>query len=115
MIVNKGPFISDHRAIIAILNVKRERPKQVIASIGKIYRVTREQWINEFKDDNMALNTNLEEIVQSLNNELKCTLDTLAPEKETKLSLKTKHPWYSQELKTQKAKVRRLEQKWLRH
>ena len=42
-------------------------------------------------------------------------MDKLAPEKETKLSLKTKHPWYGQEQRKHKTKIRRLEQKWLKH
>ena len=34
---------------------------------------------------------------------------------ETKLLLKTKHPWYCQELRQQKAKERRHEKKWLKY
>ena len=34
--------------------------------------------------------------MHSLNTELKRVLDTLAPEKEKRVSLKTKHPWYNQ-------------------
>ena len=113
--VNPGPYISDHRATIATINVKKTRPKQEVIKIRKIHQITSNQWQKEYNEDNMSLNPNLEELVQSFNTELKWTLDKLAPEKETKLSLKTKHPWYSQEQKAHKAKVRRLEQKWLKH
>ena len=50
--------------------------------------------------------------MQSLNKELTRVLDKLAPEKEKKVSLKTKHPWYDQEMKVAKCKVRKLEKKW---
>ena len=111
--VNPGPYISDHRATIATINVKKTRPKQEVIKIRKRHQITSNQWQKEYNED-VSLNPNLE-LVQSFNTELKWTLDKLAPEKETKLSLKTKCPWYSQEQKLHKAKVRRLEQKWLKH
>ena len=53
--------------------------------------------------------------MQSLNTELTRVLNTLAPEKEKRISLKAKHPWYDQEMKKLKWKVGRLEKKWLRY
>ena len=98
-----------------MINVNKTRPKEGVIKIRKIHQITSNQWQKEYNEDNMSLNPNLEELVQSFNTELKQTLDKLAPEKETKLLLKTKCPWYSQEQKAHKAKVRRLEQKWLKH
>ena len=113
--VNPGPYISDHQETIVTLNVKRTRPKQEVIKIRKIHQITATDWQDEYNEDNITLSTNLEEIAQSFNTELKCTLDKLAPEKVTKLSLKTKCPWYSQEQRRHKTKVRRLEQKWFKH
>ena len=51
----------------------------------------------------------------SLNTELRRVLDTLAPEQEKKVSLKTKQPWYNQEMRILKRKVRKLEKKWMKY
>ena len=83
--------------------------------VRKVHKVTSNQWMEEFNNDNVNLTSNLDELVGSFIQELTYTLDTLAPEVETKLLLKPKHPWSCQELRTQKAKVRRHEKKWLRH
>ena len=103
--VNPGPYISDHWATITTINVKKTRPKQEVIKIRKIHQITSNQWQKEYNEDNMSRNPNLEELVQSFNTELKWTLDKLAPEKETKLLLKTKCPWYSQEQKHTKQRL----------
>ena len=51
----------------------------------------------------------------SLNTELKRVLDTLAPEKEKKVSLKTKKPLYDREMVELKCKVCKLEKKWMKY
>ena len=86
-----------------------------VKRVWKIHKITKEQWETEFNCDNIKLTSNLDELVNSFNTELPCTLDELAPEVETKLSLKPKHPWYCLEIKQQKAKVRRHEKRWLKH
>ena len=53
--------------------------------------------------------------MHSLNTELKRVLDTLALEKEMRVSLKTKHPWYDQEMRILKRHVRKVEKKWLKY
>ena len=50
-----------------------------------------------------------------LTTKLTRVLDTLAPEKECKVNLRTKRPWYDADLKEHKHKVRRLEKKWLKY
>ena len=51
----------------------------------------------------------------SLNTELRRVLDTLAPEKEKKVSLKAKKPWYNKEMVELKCKVCKLEKKWMKY
>ena len=110
-----GPFVLDYRAIITTLNIKREQAKVETRKVRKLHKVTSQQWMDEFKQGNIELTSNLEDLVQSFDKELTRTLDSLAPEKDTKLLLKPKCPWYCHELKVQKAKVRWHENKWLKH
>ena len=47
----------------------------------------------------MNLTGKLDTLVSSFNTELRRVYDTLAPQKETKVNLRPKQPWYDQEIK----------------
>ena len=113
--VNTRPYISNHCMVIAILKAERDPPTTKVRLIKGTHRITNKQWCDEFNPNKVHLTTNLEESMQSLNTELTRVLNTLAPEKEKRISLKTKCPWYDHEMKELKWKVRRLEKKWLRY
>ena len=113
--VNTGPYLSDHCAVIATLRAKRSNPNTKIKLIRGISKITEEQWCSEFKAQNVELTDNLDNTMASLNTELKRVLDTLAPEKEKKVSLKTKKLWYDSEMVELKRKVCKLEKKWMKY
>ena len=113
--VNTGPYISNHCAVIAALMAKRDPPTTKVKLIRGTNKITDDQWCDEFNPSKVHLTTNLEESMQLLNTELARVLNTLAPEKEKRVSLKTKRPWYDQEMKELKQKVRKLEKKWLKY
>ena len=54
-------------------------------------------------------------LVSSFSSELKQVYNTLAPEKECKLNLRLKQPWYDNEMKELKRKVCKYEKKWLKY
>ena len=110
--LSPGPYISDHRAVVATLTVKKDIPKFKAKLIRGTHKITDEQWQNEFNEGNVALTENLEESMQSLNTELQ---RVLAPEREKKVTLKTNHPWYDQDMKCLKQGVCKLEKKWLKY
>ena len=95
-----GPYLSDHRAVIATLNSKRLNPTFSYKQVRRIKDITQDQLTKEFRPDNVPLSSKLEEIVPKLNNELTCTLDTLAPLRRQKISLRPKNPWYDMEMKS---------------
>ena len=74
-----GPYLSDHRAVIATLNSKRLNPTFSYKQVHRIKDITQDQLTDEFNPENVPLSSKLEEIVPKLNNELTCTLNTLAP------------------------------------
>ena len=112
---NQGPFISDHRAVICTLMAKKERPKEMIVQLRKTKGITQEQWIHETNSDNITLSNKLDEVVSSLDQELKRVIDTLTPTKKCTLTLRTKRPWYDDELQTLKRRLRCHERKWLKY
>ena len=63
----------------------------------------------------MELNSKLDQLVSSFSLELKHVYNTLAPEKERKVNLRLKQPWYDNEMKELKRKVCKYEKKWLKY
>ena len=110
-----GPFLSDHSAIIATLNVKKLKPSYAKVKVWQIHKITDSQWINELNTNNLDLTNKLDTLNKSLSTELTRVLDTLAPEKECKINLRTKRPWYDADLKEHKCQVRKLEKKWFKY
>ena len=65
-----GPYISDHRAVIATLNIKKVCPKAEVREVRKLHKVTNEEWNNIINMDNLTLSGNLGDMVDSLDKEL---------------------------------------------
>ena len=110
-----GPFISDHRAVIGTLSIKRLRPVENRILVRQTSRVSDNQWGDAFNPDNVMLNGKFDELVGTFNQELRCIYDELAPEKECKVHLRPKQPWNDEEMKHQKRKVCKYEKKWLKY
>ena len=113
--VAPGPYISDHQAVIAILNIKKVCPKAEVWEIRKLHKVTKDEWNNTINVDNLTLSGNLEEMVESLNKELVRKQDEPAPLKKCTISLRPKKSWYDQEIKELKCIMRKHEQKWIKY
>ena len=91
-----GTFLTDHRAVIATLNLKKLRPVTKKILVRQVNKVKPDQWMEEFNPDNAQFNGKLDCLVSSLNSELSRVYDTLAPLKECKVNLRAKQPWYDQ-------------------
>ena len=115
MTTTPGPYITDHRAIISTLNIKKMQPRRQVKNIRKLHAITIDQWKEEFRPENVLLSTNLEDSIMSPSTEFRQMLNTLAPLKKCSVSLKPKKPWFNKDLAEHKAKMRHHEKKWLRH
>ena len=110
-----GPYVTNHRAVIGTLSIKKLRPKQLTAMVRQTSKVSDQQWNDEFNPDNVDLTSKLDTLVSSFNTELRRVYDTLAPQKEIKVNTRPKQPWYDREIKTLKRKVHKYEKKWLKY
>ena len=110
-----GPFISDHRAVIGTLSIKRLRLVINRILVRQTSKVSDNQWGDAFNPDNVMLNGKLDELVGTFNLEPRCIYNELAPEMECKVHLRPKQPWYDEEMKRQKRKVSKYEKKWLKY
>ena len=79
--VAPGPYISDHRAVIATLKIKKVCPKAEVREVRKLHKVTKEEWNNIINVDNLTLSGNLGDMVDSLDKELARIQDEAAPKK----------------------------------
>ena len=103
---HRGPFVSDHSAVIAQLNAKQLNPKQQCRLVRKVKEVSTEQWIKAYEDKDLHLSDDLDHMVKSLDDALGFTLNDLAPEKQVTIPLKPKQPWYTKDLRILKCKIR---------
>ena len=110
-----GPFLSDHHAIIGTLNIKKLKPSYAKVKVRQIHKITDDQWLDELDTNNLDLTDKLDTLTKTLTTELTRVLNALAPEKECKVNLRTKRPWYDADLKEHKCQVRRLEKKLLKY
>ena len=67
---------------------------------------------DEFNDDNMPDDEDLDSLKKNLNNELTRIIDTLAPAKEIALLTLKRQPWYDDQVKAQHKIVRNRERVW---
>ena len=87
-----GPFLTDHRAVISTLNIKKLKPVTKKILVRQVNKIKLDQWMEEFNLDNTKLNGKLDCLVSSLNGELSRVYDTLASLKECKVNLRAKQP-----------------------
>ena len=81
--------------------------------LRKTKDTTPEQWICEINSDNVELSDKLEDMVASLDKELACVMDTLAPVRKCTMSLRPKKLWYDSELQSLKKRLRKHERNGL--
>ena len=65
-----GPFLTDHRAVISTLNMKKLKPVTKRIQVRQVNKIKLDQWMEEFMLDKNKLNGKLECLVSSLNGEL---------------------------------------------
>ena len=94
------PFVTNHRAVIATLNIKRLQPATKEILVRQVSKVSVEQWNDEFNPDNVKLNGKLDITVSSLNTELHRVYDKLAPLNKCRVNLRTKQPWFDSKMKS---------------
>ena len=95
---HRGSFISDHTAVIAQLNIQKFTGTRHSRMVRVVKDIMADQWIKEFKDLELNLNDNFDEMVTGFNDSLKFILDKLALEKKIYRLLRPKCPWYTAEL-----------------
>ena len=110
-----GQYITDHKAIISTLNLKKLRSIHGKSKFRQFSKITPEQLIKKFKPDNIELSDKLDTVVMGLNQEPIRVVDTLAPAKTCNINFRVKKLWYDQGIKNHKRLMCKLEKKWLKY
>ena len=103
-----GKFISDHRAVICYLKCHKERPKKQVQSVRR-WNKELDQLYNDFSKIDLPNeeSTSIDTLVEHFEYKLKLCLDKYAPLEQKEYVSRRKFPWYNEEIRTQKQKVRR--------
>ena len=113
--VQPGPLMSDHRLMYTSLNIKKASATEEKVTVCKISAITTEQLCQEFNDDPVMYDGDLNELVNKFNKELSRVIDVLAPPKDVVLSSHKKQPWYDTDVKDQHKVVQNRERVWLKY
>ena len=108
--------LSDHYAVNCVLSLRKPPLEKKEISYRKLKHID----IQQFRDDIIQLpvvaaNDNavdVADLVDSYNNELTDLLDKYAPLKTSCFTLRPSSPWYSENIKVEKQRRRRLERLW---
>jgi len=114
-IVVRDPAISDHSAVFCKLLVKKQPFEKIVTKCRKLKSIDVESFSKDINSSTLLTFSDHEDISDLINqyeSVLASTLDHHAPIKERVVTLRPCEPWYTEDIKAEKAKRRRLERKW---
>ena len=74
-----GPFLSDHKLVSAVLNVKKPPIEKKSLLVHKLHYITEESFKSAFNEDAIDLISPVDTVLHLFNDELCKALDTIAP------------------------------------
>ncbi|RUA04366.1 MAG: hypothetical protein DSY43_06485 [Gammaproteobacteria bacterium] len=109
------PVISDHFAVHCALSISKPSYPRKEISYRQISKIDREKFNNDIINSpltNFSQTNNVEELSDLYDGTLTTLLDQHAPIKRRTITLRPAAPWYTDNIKTEKTKRRRLECQW---
>ena len=94
-----GPFLSDHKLVSAVLNVKKPTIEKKSLSVCKLHCITEESFKSAFNEDGIDLTSSVDTVLHQFNDELHKALDTIAPLKEIQVAVCQRQPWFDETVK----------------
>ena len=111
-----GKFIYDHCAVICYLKCHKERPKKQVQLVRR-WNKELDQLYNDLSKIGLPNeeSTSIDTLGDHFEDKLKLCLDKHAPLEQKEYVSRRNFPWYNEEIRTQKQKVRRRERIWKRY
>ena len=112
-----GPFWSDHCATDFVVKLPRFSLIQEVDTIyvRKLCELDYNRFIEDVHIRDLLSISDLSELVNTMEKNIQNALDSQAPLKKKKLPVRTRVPWYMNDLKQQKQTVRQREQIWRKY
>ena len=110
-----GEYISDHSAVEANILVDKEDIVQKDIIIRKLKNTDRTKFIEDLNLEEFPETDNINTLVNTLEQKMKESLDSNAPENSQRITVRPKNPWFSDDLREQKRLVRQIEKKWRKY
>ena len=112
-----GPFWLHHCAvdlIVKLLTVSSVQGADTI-SVRKLSELEYDRFIEDVHISDLLSISDLSELIYRMEKNMQEALDKQAPLKKKQLPIRTRVPWYTNELKEQKQTVRRRERTWRKY
>ena len=94
-----GPFLSDHKLVSAVLNIKKPPIEKNTLSVHKLKCIMEESFKAAFNEDAIDRTSPVDTVLHMLNDELHKALDTIAPLKEVQVAVHHRQPWFDKVVK----------------
>ena len=95
-----GHFLSDHKLVSAVLNIKKPPIEKKTLSVHKLKCITEESFKAAFNEDAIDLTSPVDTVLLQLSDELCKALDTIVPLKESQVAVHQRQPWFDEVVKT---------------
>ena len=93
------PFLSDHKLVSAVLNIKKPPIEIKTSSVHKLKCITEESFKAAFNEDAIDLTSPVDAVLHQVNDELHKAWDTIATLKEIQVALHQRQPWFDEDVK----------------
>ena len=110
-----GPFISDHCIVKCEINYKRDRPIEEYIRYHRISKIDTDAYTKDLLLTKITDDLELDTMIDVFQQELVRVLDEHAPLIGKRLQTRKPKPWFREDIKEQKQKVRRRERIWRRY
>jgi len=113
-IIVSDPMISDHSAVFCEIFTNKPRFEMVVSKCRKINSIKIESFVKDITECSLVTSPadDITGITLQYHSELQSLLDVHAPSKQRIVSRRPPTPWYTEEIKTEKVKRRKLERTW---
>ena len=108
-------MLSDHRFVVAELNIGKPKPVCKDIQVRKVTDTAIRQIGEHFEDTSIINASSINEAVHAYEKESERLMDKYCPMKKIKVVNKTRVPWFDDNAKTQRKIVRNRERCWLKY
>ena len=111
----EGSFFSDHCSVHLITTLPKENIVRKTKSYRKVKDIDTAVFMQDFRSNHVENQfDDLNTLVNKFEDSLRNILDNHAPLKTKQITIRTKYPWFNDDIKEQKKLVRRKEKEWKR-